>query len=73
MITLYSAADLRTRITALDAAILGGVKTIVIGDETVVYQDTSEMLKARGMFAEQLVSLEGSTRDRVSLAVFGND
>jgi hypothetical protein len=72
-VTITSAADLRTGLAALDAAILAGIKTVVIGDETIVYQEASEMLKARAMFADQLATLENTTRDRVSLAVFGDE
>lgn len=52
---------------------MGGVKTVVIGDETIVYQDVGQMAIAREMFIDQLRQLEGAPRDRHSLAVFGGE
>lgn len=71
---ILTAAQLRAGIAALDLAILAGVKTVVIGDETIVYQDTAQMLQAREMYASQLRSAEGSpSRERFSLAVNGDE
>lgn len=72
--TQSTAAEVRQSLRTLDAAIAAGAKTVVIGDETIVYQDISEMLKARSMLINSLGSLDASSRgDRMSLAVFGDE
>lgn len=69
--TTLSATALRAGLAVLDAAILAGVKTVVIGDETIVYQEASEMRAARAMYADQLRAIEGSTpRIQRTMAVF---
>lgn len=68
--TTLTASALRTGLAVLDAALLAGVKTVVIGDETIVYQDAGEMLKARNLYAQQLQTLEGAPRIQRTMAVF---
>lgn len=74
--TTESAATLRSYVALLNRAIARGVRSVTLGEQTVIYNTTDSLISARNDMLKQLraaEAAEGITKraSRQTYAVFG--
>lgn len=71
---IIDAATLRSYIKKLNAAIATGARQVTLGGQTVTFNTTESLIKARNDFQKQLAALGpsgGAKPSRQSYAVYG--